>query len=76
MEEIDDEHNDPDYMPDDDPEKEFEAEDMELNEEDTFEIKKHVYTINLQEAGDYMVEIRRFVSCLGKVVRKAKIDVA
>ena len=29
-------------MPDDDPEKEFEAEDMELNKEDTFKIEKDV----------------------------------
>ena len=76
MEEIDDEHNNPDYMPDDDPEKEFEAEDMELNKKDMLEIEKHFHAINLQEAGDYVVEIRRFVSCLGKIVRKAKIDVA
>ena len=39
-------------MPDDDPEKEFETEDMELNKQGTFEIEKHVHAINLQEAGD------------------------
>ena len=49
---------------------------MYLDEEETFEIEKHVHATNLQEAGDYMVEIRRFVSCFGKVVRKAKMDVA
>ena len=75
-EDIEDEDNDPDYMPDDDPEQEFETEDMELNEEDTFEIEKHIHAINLQEAGDYMVEIRIFVTSFGKVVRKAKEDVA
>ena len=37
---------------------------------------KHVHAINLQEAGDYVVEIRHFVECFGKVVRKAKRDVA
>ena len=45
--EIDDEDNNPDYEPEKDPEQEFVAEDMELNEEDTFEIEKHVHTINL-----------------------------
>ena len=74
-EEVDDE-NDPDYEPEKDPEKDFVAEDMELNEEDTFEIEKHVHAINLQEAGDYVVEIRRFVSCFGKVVCKAKVDIS
>ena len=35
-----------------------------------------MHAINLQEAGDYMVEIRHFVECFGKVVCKAKRDVA
>ena len=74
-EDIDDEDNDPNYEPDHNPEQEFVAEDMELNEEDTFEIEKHVHAINLQEAGDYVVEIRRLVTCFGKVVRKSKVDV-
>ena len=73
--EIDNEEKDPDYKPDDDPEQEFVAEDAELDEEDTFEIEKHVHAINLQEAGDYVVEIQHFVSCFGKVVRKSKVDV-
>ena len=60
---MDDEDKDPDYQPDDDPEKEFITEDAELDEEETFEIEKHVHAINLQEAGDYVVEIRRFTSC-------------
>ena len=74
--EVDDEDKDPDYDPVGDPEQEFVLEDTELNEEETFEIEKHVHAINLQEAGDYVVEIRRFVKCFGKVVRKAKGDVA
>ena len=41
-----------------------------------FEIEKHMHAINLQEAGDYVVEIRRFVECFRKVVRKAKRDIA
>ena len=74
--ELDDEEKDPDYQPNQDPEQDFIVEDTELDEEETFEIKKHIHAINLQEAGDYMVEIRRFVECFGKVVRKAKKDVA
>ena len=73
--EVDDEEEDPDYQPGDDPKQEFIAEDAELDEEDTFKIEKHVHVINLQEAGDYVVEIRQFVSCFGKVVRKSKVDV-
>ena len=74
--ELDDEDKDPDYNPTKDPEQEFEEEDMYLDDEETFEIKKHVHAINLQEAGDYVVEIRRFVSSFAKVVRKVKTDVA
>ena len=74
--EVDDPDIDPDYQPEKDLEQDFIAEDAELDEEETFEIEKHVHTINLQEAGDYVVEIRCFVECFGKVVRKAKGDVA
>ena len=74
--EPDDKDKDPDYNPTKDPEQEFEEEDRYLDDKETFEIKKHVHTINLQEAGDYVVEIRRFVSCFTKVVRKAKTDIA
>ena len=74
--EVDDEDKDPDYQPDKDPEQDFIVEDTELDKEETFEIEKHVHAINLQEAGDYVVEIRWFVECFGKVVRKAKRDVA
>ena len=72
---VDDEDKDPDYQPDKDPEQDFILEDAELDEEETFMIEKHVHAINLQEAGNYVVEIRRFVECFGKVVRKAKRDV-
>ena len=73
--ELDDEDKDPDYNPTKDPEQEFE-EDTYLDDKETFEIEKHVHAINLQEAGDYVVEIRHFVSSFAKVVRKAKMDVA
>ena len=74
--EIDDPDKDQDYEPEKDPEQDFIIEDAELDEEETFEIEKHVHVINLQEARDYVVEIRCFVECFGKVVRKAKKDVA
>ena len=74
--ELDDEDKDPDYNPTKDPEQEFEEEDTYLDDEEMFEIEKHVHAINLQEAGDYVVEIRHFVSCFAKVVQKAKTDIA
>ena len=74
--ELDDEDKDPDYNPTKDPEQEFEEEDMYLDDEEMFEIEKHVHATNLQEVGDYVVEIRRFVSCFAKVVRKAKTNIA
>ena len=74
--EPDDEDNDPDYNPSKDLDQEFEEEDMYLDDEEMFEIEKHVHAINLQEVGDYMVEICRFVSCFAKVIWKAKTDIA
>ena len=65
--EVDDLDKDPDYQPDKDPEQDFITEDVELDEEETFEIEKHMHAINLQEAGDYVVEIRHFVEFFGKV---------
>ena len=76
FQEVDNDNKDPDYQPEKDPEQDFIVGDAEINEEDTFEIKKHVHVINLQEAGDYIIEIRRFVTFFSKVVRKAKVDVA
>ena len=35
-----------------------------------------MHATNLQEAGDYVVEICHFVSCFAKVVQKAKTDIA
>ena len=74
--EPDDEDKDPDYNPTKDPEQEFEEKDTYLDDEETLEIEKHVHAINLQEAGNYVVEIHRFVSCFAKVVREAKTDIA
>ena len=73
---LDDEDKDPDYNPTKDPEQEFEEEDTYLDDEEMFEIEKNVHAINLHEAGDYVVEIRRFLSSFAKIVQKAKTDVA
>ena len=73
---MDNEDKDPDYRAEKDPEQDFIIQDAELDEEETFKIEKHVHAINLQEAGDYVVEIRHFMECFGKVVCKAKRDVA
>ena len=62
FQEVDDDDKDLDYQPDKDPEQDFVVEDVELDDEDTFEIEKHIHAINLQEAGDYVVEICRFVT--------------
>ena len=51
----DDEDNDPDYNPTKDREQEYVEEDTYLDDEETFEIEKHVHAINLQEAGAYVV---------------------
>ena len=74
--ELDDEDMDPDYNPTKDPEQEFEEEDTYLDDEETFEIEKHVHAINIQEVGDYVVELRRFVSCFAKVVQNVKTNIA
>ena len=71
-----DDDKDLDYEPTKDLEQDFIVEDAELDDEETYEIGKHVHAINLQEAGDYVVEICRFVSCFRKVVRKVKMDIA
>ena len=69
---VDDEEGDPDYQPEDDPKQEFIVEDAQLDEDETFKIEKHVHAINLQEAGDYVIEIRRFVSCFRESSKKSE----
>ena len=49
--EPDDEDRDPDYNSTKDLEQEFVEEDTYLDDEEMFEIEKHVHAINLQEAG-------------------------
>ena len=67
--EIDDKDRDPDYQLDKDPEVDFIAEDADIEgDEDTFKIEKHVHAINLQESGDYVIEIRHYVQGFAKTV--------
>ena len=69
---IDDTDKDKDYNPEDDPEAEFVEEDQEIDDEDMFEVKKHVHTLNLEEAGDYLVAMNRYMEAFSKIVRRGK----
>ena len=66
---------DKDYDPDDDPEAQFVVEDQELEDEDTFEVEKHVHVVNFDEAGDYLVAMNRYMEAFAKIVRRGKDDV-
>ena len=52
---IDDTDKDKDYNPEDDPEAEFVEEDQEIDDDNTFEVEKHVHAFNFEEAGDYLI---------------------
>ena len=71
---IDDTNKDKDYNPDDDPEAEFVEEDQEIEDEDTFEVEKHVHTLNFEEAGDYLVSMNRYMEAFSRIVRRGKED--
>ena len=73
---IDDTDKDKDYNPDDDPEADFVVEDQEMDDEDTFEVEKHVHALNFEEAGDYLVAMNRYMEAFSKIVRRGKEDVA
>ena len=72
---IDDVDKDKDYDPDDDPEADFVTEDQVIEHKDTFEVEKHIHTINIIEAGDYLVTMRRYMDAFEKIVRRGKSDV-
>ena len=72
---IDDVDKDKDYDPDDDPEADFVTEDQDIEDEDTFKVEKHVHAINIIEAGDYLVAMRRYIDAFEKIVRTGKSDV-
>ena len=43
--------------------------------EDMFEVKKHVHTVNINEAGDYLIAMNRYMEAFAKIVRWGKDDV-
>ena len=72
---IDDTDKDKDYKPDDDPEADFVEEDQEIEDEDTFEVEKHVHTLNFKEAGDYLMSMNRYMEAFSKIERPGKEDI-
>ena len=72
---IDDMDKDKDYDPDDDPEVDFVVEDQNIEDDDTFKVQKHIHTINIIEAGDYLVTMRRYMEAFEKIVHRGKTDV-
>ena len=73
---IDDTDKDKDYNPDDDPEADFVVGDQEMDDEDTFEVEKHVHALNFEEAGDYLVAMNRYMEAFSRIVRQGKEDMA
>ena len=72
---IDGMDKDKDYDLDNDPEADFVAEDQDIEEQDTFEVEKNVYIINIIEAGDYLLAMRRYMDAFEKIVRRGKLHV-
>ena len=69
---IDDVDKDRDYNPDDDPEADFVTEDQDIEDEDTFEVEKHIHAINIIEAGDYLVTMWRYMDAFEKIICRGK----
>ena len=67
---IDDVDKDKDYDPDDNPEADYVAKDQDIEDDDTFEVEKHVHAINIIEAGDYLVAMRRYMEAFGRIIRR------
>ena len=45
-----------------------------MEEEDTFEVEKHVHAVNFEEAGEYLVAMNRYMEAFAKIVRRGKED--
>ena len=73
---IDDTDKDKDYDPDKEPEAKFMVEDQEIDDEDTFEVEKHVHAVNFDEAGEYLMAMNRYMEAFTKIVRRGKEDMA
>ena len=53
-----------------DPEADFVVEEQEMDDEDTFEVEKHVHALNFEEAGDYLVmAMNRYMEAFSRIVR-------
>ena len=73
---VDDMDKDKDYNPEEDPEADFVVEDQDIEDEDTFEVEKHMHAVNFDEAGDYLVSVNRYMEAFTKIVQRGKDDVA
>ena len=51
------------------------VEDQELEDEDMFEVEKHVHALNFDEAGKYLVAMNRYMEAFAKIVRRGKDDI-
>ena len=71
---IDNTDKDKDYNPEEDAEAEFVAKDQELEDEDTFEVEKHVHALNFEEASKYLVAMNQFMEAFTKIIRRGKDD--
>ena len=67
--------DDVDKDKDDDPEVQFISEDQEIEDEDMFEVEKHVHALNFDEAGDYLVTMNRYMEVFEKIMGRRKDDV-
>ena len=70
---VDDMDKDRDYDPDQDPEAQFTVEYQDIKEEDIFEVEKHVHAGNIEEAGDYLVAMRRYMEAFTKNCKKRQV---
>ena len=73
---IDNTNKDKGYDPDKDPEAKFVVEDQEMDDEDMFEVEKHVHAVNFDEAGNYLMAMNRYMEAFAKIVRRRKDDIA
>ena len=72
---IDDVDKDKDYNPNKDPEADFVAEDQDIEDDETFKVEKHIHAINIIEAGDYLVAMRRYMEAFERIIHRGKCDV-
>ena len=49
---------------------------QDIKEEDMFKVEKHVHTVNIEEAGDYLVAMRWYMEAFAKIMRRGKSNVS